>query len=401
MIFDDSLLQKGEQGGREAAGLLGNTVRQYLEHSMPDLSSDCKIITRVYANIKGLADTCYRAQIVDQPSTIEDFARGFTRSRHLFDFVDVGSGKDRADGKLSEVFKLHFFDCHCRLILFGGSHDNGYARLLEEITTDPMAVGRICLLEGFPFEREILSLSQHFKTIKFGPLFRSTKINLNNLNNNSNHYIHHAAAGHAPPMGMLAAAAAAALSPLPPPPAPAAFPTIGSIASPMAMAMPTPLPTPQPTPTATVTHTHSWASAAAAAASAPSPTASSARLSNTPATIARNRYGQRIDSKLDYDRAIFKEVKERKLCNMWYLRNRCTYDDCPHLHDVKISAAELATLRAVARLQPCRYGSGCEDVECINGHRCPMGSQCTRASACRYSPEMHFADVTAVRSIRI
>ena len=51
--------------------------------------------------MKGLADTCYKAGIVDSPSKIEEFARGFTRSKHLFDFTDVGSGKDRADGKLA------------------------------------------------------------------------------------------------------------------------------------------------------------------------------------------------------------------------------------------------------------------------------------------------------------
>ena len=32
---------------------------------------------------------------------IEEFARGFTGSKQLFDFVDVGMGKDRADDKIS------------------------------------------------------------------------------------------------------------------------------------------------------------------------------------------------------------------------------------------------------------------------------------------------------------
>lgn len=54
--------------------------------------------------MKGLADTCVKAGIVEKQSTIEDFARGFTRSKHLFDFIDVGSGKDRADDKVSGGF---------------------------------------------------------------------------------------------------------------------------------------------------------------------------------------------------------------------------------------------------------------------------------------------------------
>lgn len=30
----------------------------------------------------------------------EDFVRGFTRAKTTFDFVDVGTGKDRADEKI-------------------------------------------------------------------------------------------------------------------------------------------------------------------------------------------------------------------------------------------------------------------------------------------------------------
>lgn len=33
-------------------------------------------------------------------SVFEDFARGFSRGKTLFDFVDVGPGKDRADEKI-------------------------------------------------------------------------------------------------------------------------------------------------------------------------------------------------------------------------------------------------------------------------------------------------------------
>lgn len=92
MIFDDRLVQNGEAGGREAAGLLWNAV---MDHSQTDtgLPSDIKIVTRIYANLKGLGDVCRRSGILSTPSMIEDFARGFTGSKQLFDFVDVGMGK--------------------------------------------------------------------------------------------------------------------------------------------------------------------------------------------------------------------------------------------------------------------------------------------------------------------
>ena len=101
MIFDDDLIKQGETGGKEAATSLSSSVRDYVHRTVPDLSSDYKIVTRIYANLKGLGDVCHKAGISTKPSTIEEFARGFTGSKHLFDFVDVGMGKDRADEKIS------------------------------------------------------------------------------------------------------------------------------------------------------------------------------------------------------------------------------------------------------------------------------------------------------------
>ena len=99
MIFDDNLLRKGEQGGHEAAGYLWNAVREYITTKVPEISSP-KITTRVYANVRGLSEALYKSGIIERPSIFEEFARGFTGSKQLFDFIDVGMGKDRADDKL-------------------------------------------------------------------------------------------------------------------------------------------------------------------------------------------------------------------------------------------------------------------------------------------------------------
>lgn len=101
MIFDDNLVSKGEAGGKEAAGLLWNSVTEYVHQNTTNLPSDHKIVTRIYANLKGLGDVCHKSGIIDHPNMIEEFARGFTGSKQLFDFVDVGMGKDRADDKIS------------------------------------------------------------------------------------------------------------------------------------------------------------------------------------------------------------------------------------------------------------------------------------------------------------
>ncbi len=106
MIFDNNLIAKGEAGGKEAAGLLWNSVTEYVHQHIPTLPSDYKIVTRVYANLKGLGDICQRSGIVERADVIADFARGLTGSKQLFDFVDVGMGKDRADDKISGNIRL-------------------------------------------------------------------------------------------------------------------------------------------------------------------------------------------------------------------------------------------------------------------------------------------------------
>jgi hypothetical protein len=103
LIFEDSLLQAGEQGGKEAAGLLWSAVRDHVHRNIQNIPADYKIVARIYAHLKGLGATCYNAGIVDNVATIENFSRGFG-SKQLFDFVDVGSGKDRADEKISGIY---------------------------------------------------------------------------------------------------------------------------------------------------------------------------------------------------------------------------------------------------------------------------------------------------------
>jgi hypothetical protein len=54
----------------------------------------------MYANVRGLGDVLARKGIVEDVGVFEDFVRGFTRAKVHFDFIDVGSGKDRADEKI-------------------------------------------------------------------------------------------------------------------------------------------------------------------------------------------------------------------------------------------------------------------------------------------------------------
>lgn len=101
MIFNDELVKNGESGGKEAAAMLWDAVKAYVQIELPHIPLDYKIMTRIYANLKGLGDACHKIGIIHHPSIIEEFARGLTGSKLLFDFVDVGVGKDRADDKIN------------------------------------------------------------------------------------------------------------------------------------------------------------------------------------------------------------------------------------------------------------------------------------------------------------
>lgn len=100
MIFNDNFLKQGEMGGKQAATLLHTAVIEWATAEIRECPENVKVVARVYADVKGLGDVCTRAGIVHSPGQIVEFARGFTRGRTLFDFTDVGSGKDKADAKI-------------------------------------------------------------------------------------------------------------------------------------------------------------------------------------------------------------------------------------------------------------------------------------------------------------
>lgn len=390
MIFEDRLLQKGEAGGKEAAGILWLAVKDYVHQNLPKISSDYKIVTRIYANLKGLGEVCNRSGLVSSAAVLEDFARGFTGSKQLFDFVDVGSGKDRADDKIcgrrqsltmsfsiielmdyQELFKLHLYNCHCRHILFGCSHDNGYARLLEDLI-DQETLNQITLLEGVPFERELASLTTKYQTTKFNSLFRTCKIDIYQnqyhqlpirqqqspeisqsmanvmatspqpLTNHTNHANYTNYNNQVPQYAVPIQPAIARTQPGPAP-IPPSSPMAPSWASTAGAAPPTQIASPPPTPSPHTT---------------------------TVSAIPRNKYGQRVDPMIQYDKSEVKRVQKIKMCNVHFLRNDCPYgNDCEHDHFYKPNKNELLTLRFIARQTPCRFGTGCDDTKCIYGHR--------------------------------
>jgi hypothetical protein len=205
---------------------------------------------------------------------------------------------------------------HCQQILFGGSADNGYARLLGPFTEDDAVRSRITLLEGPPFARELAVIQDKYRTVSFDKVFRSQMLVVN-------------------PKRIV-----------------------------------TSLPTPPRTPSTDY---------AMAAAQIPSSLASSTPQGpatgkqTATSTVLLNASNERVDSQLNYTLKDFSAMKSRRLCNAFHLLGKCPYLDhfgnCQHDHVAKLGFKQLVALRAVARLTPCRNGRACRDRECLCGHR--------------------------------
>ncbi|KAI1907067.1 hypothetical protein LOZ53_002023 [Ophidiomyces ophidiicola] len=376
MIFNDTLLQQGEQGGKDAANHLYALIREYSSRNLSTLQSP-KIVTRIYANVRGLAEACFKAGIVERPAIIEDFVRGFNGSKLLFDFVDVGSGKDRADDKIAEYFKLNLYNCHCQQVFLGCSHDNGYARILEDLLADRELLGRITLLEGVPFEKELASIKSSYRVAKLDTLFRISKIPHNNgssldvWTNTVKSLPITAQAQPASPHPSLVRASS------------------NSSASPASG--------------------QTWASTTAAAASTPLTDLTAHSKPGTPAPrqVERNKFGQRVDS-LDFKtipKDELKRVKRLKLCNQYFLLGECPNLSCYHTHDYKLTKNERVVLQAVARMTPCHFGTECDDATCIYGHRCPQSEigkkDCYWGENCRFDSSGHGIDTNVVRVTKV
>lgn len=105
MIFQNDFIREGDAGGRRAAAQLHKAIEYHVEHETQSIPVESRIICRIYANVKGLADVLVRTGVISEAGVFEEFVRGFTRGKILFDFIDVGPGKDRADEKVIGMFQ--------------------------------------------------------------------------------------------------------------------------------------------------------------------------------------------------------------------------------------------------------------------------------------------------------
>ena len=237
--------------------------------------------------------------------------------------------------------------------------------------------GRISLIEGITFEKELEALKRSYRTANFPEIFRSTKIS------------------------------------------PAWMPAWKGNLPSRSLLTPSPsqhLQNP-PSPSRTSTNTSASGLGAPLSALTPNKAADSpdfhvvrSKLPGTapPKTVERNKYGQRVD-RLDFKsipRDDLNRLKKLKLCNYHFLLGECPNEEnCYHDHDRKLTRQELHILSAIARMTPCRFGLECDDPDCIYGHRCPQSEPgkktCFRGDSCRFEPVAHGIDTNIVKVTRV
>ncbi|KAK8064292.1 hypothetical protein PG996_008944 [Apiospora saccharicola] len=98
-VFGEDLLTGGEKGGAEAADALFSAVQGYAQNKIRE-SPEVDVVVRAFANVTGLREALHRRRVTCDIDQLRAFASGFNNRQALFDFVDVGSGKERADSKI-------------------------------------------------------------------------------------------------------------------------------------------------------------------------------------------------------------------------------------------------------------------------------------------------------------
>ena len=93
------MVSASRDGGSDAAHRLHQEIRAHILRQY-ETAGQWSIMVQIYANLEGLGRKLSSVGIIKTPQDLHAFARSFSLNQPLFSFVDVGSGKERADHKI-------------------------------------------------------------------------------------------------------------------------------------------------------------------------------------------------------------------------------------------------------------------------------------------------------------
>ncbi|GME53878.1 c-x8-c-x5-c-x3-h type zinc finger protein [Neofusicoccum parvum] len=355
-IFTEALLRAGAEGGSDAAHKLQSEIRNHILDVYEGASGSWSIMVHIYANLEGLSRKLASVGIIRSPAELQVFARAFSLHQPLFNFIDVGSGKERADHKIKEMMRVFISNIQCKHIIFGGCHDNGYLPNLDTYKHDPSYSSRISLLETTPATAGFTALK--FKTVNFTSVFRPDEL-----------------PEHRP------------APPQPPAPVKTVSP-VQTVVSPQSATSQTSNGLRSATPI-TTTSSSSWATVGKTGMTTKSISIAPIKPKERKFVLL-NAYDQRIDEKLaKVERGALErfhaKISKQKMCNEYHLKGACTLGPtCPYGHGDKLSPVDRLALQHKARNIPCSFLSDCREVSCYYGHNCPY-DECSRGDNCYFS----------------
>ncbi|TGO23095.1 hypothetical protein BPAE_0144g00150 [Botrytis paeoniae] len=337
MTFCDDLIKSSQQGGLETLHRLRTKVCEYLSTEL-ELPSQISIRIRVYANKKGLASAYSHNKIIGNTDDFDMFVRGFNMGHPMCDFVDAGDGKECADSKLKECFTHDMADVQCRAVIFGGSADNGYARILQPYVGNIAKSNRVVLLEGPPFAKELAIMKEKFLVARFPGVFRNTKLSVRRVS----------------------------------------LPTTPPRSS-----------TPDTPSYATRVLSNDVSDAVSMEESSDSSVAVPVRSKYA---VLRNRKGQRLDAIISPPSSLITVMRNTKHCNVFHILGECPYEKCSFLHGKRLDKKAIDARRFISRFKPCPSKLNCEDEKCLLGHQCPDKACARIGKGCKFTKEMHNVD---------
>ena len=288
---------------------------------------------------------------------------------------------------------------HCRALVLGGCHDNGYATFLESFRTSK----KVGLLESTPPAADFRKL--RFQRFSFPHIFRSDPLPARHI---------FPPPGFGPPSSFGTTALSPTHHALPPHPAhpshpfpPTAAASVTSSSKPTTPIVAAAKPA-TPVSVESKRENEPRASSWAAVGGAGAPRVIDISVRKNSAAKERNFYllnkrNERVDMPLPKIDPAARESFDDKMkknganfCNRYHLLGSCKQYDvtgrCPYIHGERLVGAEQATLRARARGLPCNSGSQCTDPWCTSGHHCPNANSCWFDENCRFS-ETHGMDL--------
>ena len=346
--------------------MLANAIRHHLQSIYKNSSEDWTIVVQIILNMEGLGKKLVACKIIGSVSDLSLFGVGFNRAQSQFCIIDVGQGKERADYKVREAFRLFSRMPQCKHLYFGPCHDSGYVPLLEPYHRDAAYQSKVTLIETTKAEPGFLP----FQRIKLGTIFRSEALPARPNPNFS---------AHTPPV--VATMPLSSTAGMPPP-------SNSQTSSPQLAQAAHPAPS-------------SWAAMSKSGAS------TGKTIDITPAKkaprkhILLNSNYDRLDEPLppvqqQYVKKFNERIRDKNCCNNYHLKGFCSNGDgCNFQHGDRLSDGEQRVLRHKARSIKCNSGSWCEEFDCPYGHRCKFGGKDCSNDECRFFDTHHVDPVGA------